>query len=113
MTVLVLVEHDGKQVNPASLHAIYTAQKLGEVHALVAGSGSLKVAEQASKISGVNKVLHAEATHFVEPLAEEIAPLVVSLAAPYQYFVATASAFGKKYYAARGGRCWIVRKFRI
>ena len=95
MTVLVLVEHDGKQVNPATLHAVCAAQKLGEVHALVAGSVSLKVAEQASKISGVNKVLHAEATHFVEPLAEEIAPLVVSLAAPYQYFVATASAFGK------------------
>ena len=95
MTVLVLVEHDGKQVNPATLHAIHAAQKLGEVHALVAGLGSLKVAEQASKIDGVSKVLHAEATHFAELLAEEIAPLVVSLAAPYQYFVATASAFGK------------------
>ena len=95
MSVLVLVEHDGKQITPATLHAIYAAQKLGEVHALVAGLGSLKVAEQASKIDGVNKVLHAEATHFAELLAEEIAPLVVSLAAPYRYFVAAASAFGK------------------
>ena len=95
MTVLVLVEHDGKQVNPATLHAIYAAQKLGEVHALVAGSDSLKVAEQASKINGVSKVLHAEAAYFADLLAEEIAPLIVSLAAPYQYFVATASAFGK------------------
>ena len=42
MTVLVLVEHDGKQVNPATLHAVCAAQKLGEVYALVAGSGSLK-----------------------------------------------------------------------
>ena len=95
MTVLVLVEHDGKQVNPATLHAIYAAQKLGEVHALVIDSGSLKVAEQASKINGVSKVLHAEAAYFADLLAEEIAPLIVSLAAPYQYFVATASAFGK------------------
>ena len=95
MTVLVLVEHDGKQVNPATLHAVCAAQKLGEVHALVAGSGSLKVAEQASKINGVSKVLLAEAPHFAELLAEEIAPLVVSLAAPYRYFVAAASAFGK------------------
>ena len=46
MTVLVLVEHDGKQVNPATLHAVCAAQKLGEVHALVAGSGSLKVASR-------------------------------------------------------------------
>nr|DAX96239.1 MAG TPA: Electron transfer flavoprotein, alpha subunit [Caudoviricetes sp.] len=59
------------------------------------GSGSLKVAEQASKINGVSKVLLAEAPHFAELLAEEIAPLVVSLAAPYRYFVAAASAFGK------------------
>ena len=95
MTVLVLVEHEGKQVTPATLHAIYAAQKLGEVHALVAGSDSLKVAEQASKINGVSKVLHAEAAYFADLLAEEIAPLIVSLAAPYQYFVATASAFGK------------------
>ena len=95
MTVLVLVEHDGKQVNPATLHAVCAAQKLGEVHALVAGSGSLKVAEQASKINGVSKVLLAEAPHFAELLAEEIAPLVVSLVAPYRYFVAAASAFGK------------------
>ena len=95
MSVLVLVEHDGKQITPATLHAIYAAQKLGEVHALVAGLGSLKVAEQASKIDGVSKVLHAEAAHFTELLAEEIAPLVVSLAAPYRYFVAAASAFGK------------------
>ena len=90
MTVLVLVEHDGKQVNPATLHAVCAAQKLGEVHALVAGSGSLKVAEQASKINGVSKVLLAEAPHFAELLAEEIAPLVVSLVAPYRYFVAAA-----------------------
>ncbi len=95
MTVLVLVEHDGKQVNPATLHAIHAAQKLGEVHALVAGSGSLKVAEQASKIDGVSKILHAEAAHFAELLAEEITPLIVSLATPYRYFVAAASAFGK------------------
>ena len=83
MTVLVLVEHDGKQVNPASLHAIYTAQKLGEVHALVAGSGSLKVAEQASKISGVNNIL-----------LPRLARLVKILCRAWR-------------------RCWIVRKFRI
>ncbi len=95
MTVLILAEHDGKQLNAATLHAVAAAQKLGDVHVLVAGSGSLNVAEQASKINGVAQVLHADAAHFVEPLAEEIAPLVVSLAAPYSHIAMTATSFGK------------------
>lgn len=95
MTVLILAEHNGTAISPATLHAVTAAQKLGEIHLLVAGSGSLNVAEQASKIQGIAKVLHADAAHFAECLAEEIAPLVVSLTAPYSHIVATASAFGK------------------
>ncbi len=95
MTVLILAEHDGKQLNAATLHAVAAAQKLGDVHVLVAGSGSLNVAEQASKINGVAQVLHADAAHFAEPLAEEIAPLVVSLVAPYSHIAMTATSFGK------------------
>ncbi|ULJ60471.1 electron transfer flavoprotein subunit alpha/FixB family protein [Wielerella bovis] len=95
MTVLIVAEHNGKQLAAATLNAITAAQKLGEVHVLVAGSGCLNLVEQVSKINGVAKVLHADAPHFAELLAEEIAPLVVSLAAPYTHFAAAASAFGK------------------
>lgn len=95
MTVLIVAEHDGAQLGAATLNAIAAAQKLGDVHVLVAGAGCLNVAEQVSKINGVAKVLHADAAHFAELLAEEIAPLVVSLAASYTHLVAVASAFGK------------------
>ncbi|SSY70596.1 electron transfer flavoprotein subunit alpha/FixB family protein [Alysiella crassa] len=95
MTVLIVAEHDGAQLGVATLNAIAAAQKLGDVHVLVAGAGCLNVAEQVSKINGVAKVLHADAAHFAELLAEEIAPLVVSLAVPYSHLVAAASAFGK------------------
>ena len=95
MTVLVLAEHNGEQLNAATLHAISAAQKLGEVHVLVAGSGCLKITEQISKINGVSKILYADAPHFANNLAEEIAPLVVSLATPYSHLAATATAFGK------------------
>ncbi|ULJ69474.1 FAD-binding protein [Wielerella bovis] len=95
MTVLIVAEHNGKQLATATLNAITAAQKLGEVHVLVAGSDCLNLVEQVSKINGVAKVLHADAPHFAELLAEEIAPLVVSLAAPYTHLVAAASAFGK------------------
>ncbi len=95
MTVLILAEHNGAELNAATLHAIAAAEKLGDVHVLVAGSGCQNEAEQASKINGVAQVLHADAPHFADLLAEEIAPLVVSLAAPYSHIAATASAFGK------------------
>lgn len=95
MTVLVIAEHNGQEVSPATLNAIGAAQELGEVHVLVAGSGCLNLAEQSSKINGVAKILHADAAHFAELLAEEIAPLVVSVSAPYSHIVAAANAFGK------------------
>ena len=37
MSVLVLVEHDGKSIKDATLATVTAASKLGEVHALVAG----------------------------------------------------------------------------
>ena len=50
MSVLVLVEHDGKSVRDPTLPTVTAAAKLGDVHALVAGSSVGAVAEQAAKI---------------------------------------------------------------
>ena len=85
MNVLVIAEHNNQTLNPAVRHAVSAAAKLGSVHLLVAGSGAAAVAEQAVKVAGVEKVLLADAPHYAEALAEELAPLVVSLAADYQY----------------------------
>ena len=38
MTVLVLLDHEGSTIKQPSRSAIAAAQKLGEVHALVAGT---------------------------------------------------------------------------
>ena len=61
----------------------------------MAGEAAGAVAEAARKISGVSKVLLAEAPHYAAGLAEELAPLVVQLAADYSSIGATATAFGK------------------
>ncbi len=95
MSVLVLVEHaDGKLKDP-TLSAVTAAAKLGEVHALVAGSNVGGVAGEAARIAGVSKVLVAEAAHLDHDLAENVAPLAVRLMADYDAFVAPASTFGK------------------
>ena len=95
MNVLVIAEHNNQTLNPAVRHAVSAAAKLGSVHLLVAGSGAAAVAEQAVKVAGVEKVLLADAPHYAEALAEELAPLVVSLAADYRYIASAADAFGK------------------
>ena len=95
MSVLIIAEHDNQQLNPATLHAVSAAAKLGDVHVLVAGEAAGAVAEAARKISGVSKVLLAQAPHYAAGLAEELAPVVVQLAADYSSIGATATAFGK------------------
>ena len=95
MSVLVLVEHDNASVKDATLAAVTAAGKLGEVHALVAGSGAAGAADAAAKIAGVAKVLLADDAAYANALPENVAPLVVDLMAGYDAFVAPATANGK------------------
>jgi electron transfer flavoprotein alpha subunit len=95
MSVLVLVEHDGKSIKDATLAAVTAAGKLGEVHALVAGNGVDGVAQAAARIAGVAKVLTADAPQLDHDLAENVAPVAAKLMDGYDAFVAPATTFGK------------------
>lgn len=95
MSVLIIAEHNNQHLNLATLHAVTAAAKLGNVDLLVAGSNAAAVVEEAKQVTGVAKVLVADAPYYAEGLAEELAPLVVKLAANYRYVAATATAFGK------------------
>ena len=93
MAVLVLVDHDGSTVAQPTRSAVAAAQKLGEVHALVLGPQA--VAQAASQIAGVAKVLHSDAALYANGLAEPIAALLVAMAPNYSHLLAPASAAGK------------------
>ena len=95
MTVLVLVEHDGNAIKDATLATVTAASKLGEVHALVAGNNIEGIAEAAGKISGVTKVLVADAAGLEHELAEALAPIAAKLMDGYDAFLAPATTFGK------------------
>jgi electron transfer flavoprotein alpha subunit len=95
MSVLLLVEHGDGKLRDATLPAVTAAAKLGEVYALVAGSNVSGVAEEASKIAGVTKVLVADAPHLDHDLAENVAPVAARLMDGYDAFVAPATTFGK------------------
>lgn len=79
MTALVLLDHEGGQIRKAALSAVTAATRLGDVHVLVAGDAAL--AQAASQIAGVSKVLHAADARYAHELAEPLAALLVSLLA--------------------------------
>jgi electron transfer flavoprotein alpha subunit len=96
MSVLVLAEHDHLQVKKATLNTVAAAKSIGgEIHVLVAGHNAGGAAKAASQIAGVAKVLHADAPHLGEFLAENVAALVVALAKNYSHVLAPATSTGK------------------
>jgi electron transfer flavoprotein alpha subunit len=95
MSVLVLVEHDGKSIKDATLATVTAASKLGEVHALVAGSNADAAAQAAAKIAGVSKVYVANAPSLEHQLAEAVAPVAAELMDSHDAFVAPATTTGK------------------
>ncbi|MDP6602824.1 MAG: FAD-binding protein, partial [Rhodospirillales bacterium] len=95
MAVLILAEHDNAEIKPATLNAVTAARALGEASILVAGASCRAVAEAASAIDGVARVLVADDPIYAHPVAESLATLVVGLAAGYEHLVAPATTFGK------------------
>jgi electron transfer flavoprotein alpha subunit len=95
MGTLVWVEHDNTSVKDATLAAVTAAAALGEVTALVAGSGCDGAAAAAAQIAGVSKVLKADDAAYGQALAENVAPLIAGLMAGYDAFVAPATSNGK------------------
>ena len=96
MSVLVVAEHDNKTIRKATLNAVAAAQKIGgDIHVLVAGHQAADAAKAAAQIGGVKKVLHADAPHLGEFLAENMAALVVALAKSYSHVLAPSTTTGK------------------
>ena len=96
MRILILAEHDGVQLNPSVRQAVTAAQFWNSpVHVLVAGNGADAVAQQAASIHGIERVIHANASHLAHPLAEDIAGLIVSISPGYDVILASHSSFSK------------------
>ena len=96
MICLVIAEHDNASLRPATLNTVTAAAQIGgEIHLLVAGNDCAAVADQATKIAGITKVLLAEAPHHAEQSPENIAALIVAHAGPYSHILAPATSVGK------------------
>lgn len=96
MAVLVIAEHNNTTLKDATLHTVSAATKAGgDIHVLVAGAGCAAVAQAASRIAGVTKVLTADAPCYAHAMAEPLATLIHSLAGGYTHILAPATTSGK------------------
>ncbi len=96
MTALVLADHDNKTLKASTLNTVTAAAKAGgTVDVLVVGHNAGEIGKQAAKITGVAKVLLADAPQFADGLAEAVADQVVALAKGYSHVFAPATAYGK------------------
>ncbi len=96
MTTLLVAEHSNSALNEATAKALTAAAEIGgDVHILVAGKDCGVVAEAASKLSGVAKVLIADDAAYEHQLAEPVGDLIVALAGDYDAIVAAATTNGK------------------
>jgi electron transfer flavoprotein alpha subunit len=95
MTILILAEHNGIQLNHSVQQAVSAAKTWNApIHVLVAG-GSDRVSKQAAAIHGVQSVIHTYASHLAHPLAEDVANIVVSIGKNYNVILAAHSSFSK------------------
>ncbi|KPI43670.1 putative electron transfer flavoprotein subunit alpha, mitochondrial [Cyphellophora attinorum] len=96
-TLAILEQREGG-LNSASLGAVTAGAKLGgSIHGFIAGKNVKPIAEEASKVSGLEKIITVENEAYDRGLAENWAPLLVEniKKGGYTHVIVGHSAFGK------------------
>jgi electron transfer flavoprotein alpha subunit len=95
--VLIIGEHDGQTLNPATAKTVQGAGGLGiaDLDVVLFGTELDAVAAQAAPLDGVKRVLTVSHDDFVHPLAARIAPEVAAMAGDYSHILTGSSTFGK------------------
>ena len=96
MSVLLIAEHNNKEVRPFTLNAITAASQIDtDVHAVVIGQSCDAASKALSELPLVKKVIQVEAAHYENFIAENFAPVIVKLASNYTHIICSANTFGK------------------
>ena len=96
MSILVIAEHNNIEVKSSTLNTINAASKLGgEIEVLVLGSNIDNISKEISSYQHVSKVIFIDSEKFENAIAENIEPVILSLAEKYSHILAPATTFGK------------------
>ncbi len=95
--VLILGEHDGKTLNPATMKCVTCAAAIAGAQITIAvfGADTATVAAQAAAVQGVHKVIRVDRAENAHPLAAVYAPQIAALAADYTHVFGPSTSFGK------------------
>ena len=98
MSILIIAEHDNNELKGATLNTVAAGVAIGgDIDILVAGTDCGSVAEAASQVPGVRKVLVADKESYKNSLAENVGNLVAELAEGYSHVLAPATTNGKNF----------------
>ncbi len=96
MSILLLAEHDNKEVKPFTLNAITAASQVDQdLHVLVIGHNAEEVAKSISQVPNVKKVIHVDNEIYENYLAENFTSVIVKHAENYSHIFCSANTFGK------------------
>ena len=89
MKILILVEHDNKNILPVTYNVITAGMEIGsEIDLLIAGEGCDGVIEESSKIKNISKVLVANSLEYKNSIAENLSSLICEIASDYTHILA-------------------------
>jgi electron transfer flavoprotein alpha subunit len=98
MKILVIAEHDNTNLKGSTNSTIAAAKEIGsDISVLVAGQSCGDVASEVSKLDGVTQVMIVDDAVYANFLAEDLAKLVESVSADFEYILAPATTFGKNF----------------
>jgi len=96
MSILVLAEHNNIDIKSSTLSTISAASQIDqEIEVLVTGHDCEELANKISKCEKVSKVINVDNEKLKNPIAENIEPIVLSIAKNYTHIMAPATTFGK------------------
>lgn len=96
MSVLIVVEHDNKNMSLATRNVVRASQDLfPDSTLLVAGYDCRQVAEQAGNIHSVKKVLYADNICYADFLAEPLSKLIAKVGESFSHILIVSTTFGK------------------
>ena len=96
MSVLLIAEHNNKELRPFTLNAITAASQIDQdLHVLVIGKNVGSVSKSISEVPNVKKVIEIDNEVYENYLAENFTPVIVKHSENYSHIVCSANTFGK------------------
>ena len=96
MSVLLIAEHNNKEVKQFTFNAITAASQVNDdLHVLVIGKNADPVAKSISEVPNVKKVIHVDNDIYENYIAENYTPVILKLSENYSHIICSANTFGK------------------